>query len=174
MQVARWGNSLAIRLPAAVVEVLSLKEGDEIEVHVAGEREFAIARKPGRDALIARLRAWRGRLPADFRFDEGLGRREGRLFGGEESDFARRVRALGLAVVYVGAAEVTHLIEPERTRLPWILKRLVYAGHGRALAGGTPEPGGKARLADWLLLPLYLPPYALGWLWGKLSRQPAG
>ena len=69
MQVARWGNSLAIRLPAAVVEVLSLKEGDEIEVHVAGEREFAIARKPDRDVLIARLRTWRGRLPDDFRFD---------------------------------------------------------------------------------------------------------
>ena len=31
MQVTRWGNSLAIRLPAAVVEALSLKEGDDIE-----------------------------------------------------------------------------------------------------------------------------------------------
>ena len=32
MQVARWGNSLAIRLPASVVEALGLKEGDDIEV----------------------------------------------------------------------------------------------------------------------------------------------
>ena len=30
MQVAKWGNSLAIRLPRSVVEVLGLKEGDSI------------------------------------------------------------------------------------------------------------------------------------------------
>jgi antitoxin MazE len=69
MQVAKWGNSLAIRLPAAVVTVLGLKEGDEIEVHVAGEREFSVARKPGRAELLNRLRAFRGRLPPDFKFD---------------------------------------------------------------------------------------------------------
>jgi antitoxin MazE len=69
MQVAKWGNSLAVRLPAAVVEALDLKEGDEIEIHVADDRLFAVARKPGRDELLKRLRAFRGRLPADFKFD---------------------------------------------------------------------------------------------------------
>lgn len=69
MQVAKWGNSLAIRLPAAVVEALKLKEGDEVEVHIADAREFAIARKPDRAELLKRLRAFRGRLPADFKFD---------------------------------------------------------------------------------------------------------
>jgi antitoxin MazE len=69
MQVAKWGNSLAIRLPVAVVEALKLKEGDEIEVHIADARELAIARKPGRAELLKRLRAFRGRLPADFKFD---------------------------------------------------------------------------------------------------------
>ena len=69
MHVAKWGNSLAIRLPAAVVKALALKEGDDIEVHVLDGREFAVARKAGRDALLKRLRAFRGRLPADFRFD---------------------------------------------------------------------------------------------------------
>ena len=34
MQIAKWGNSLAVRLPAAVVEALELKEGDEIEIFV--------------------------------------------------------------------------------------------------------------------------------------------
>jgi antitoxin MazE len=71
MQVAKWGNSLAVRLPAVVVEALGLKEGDEIEIHVADGRQFGIARKPGRDALLNRLRAFRGRLPADFKFDRG-------------------------------------------------------------------------------------------------------
>ncbi len=69
MQVAKWGNSLAVRLPAAVVEALELKEGDEIEIHVADAREFAVARKPGREDLLKRLRTFRGRLPADFIFN---------------------------------------------------------------------------------------------------------
>jgi antitoxin MazE len=69
MQVARWGNSLAVRLPAAVVEALKLKEGDEIEIQVAGPRAFGVSRKPDREEWLARLRAFRGRLPADFKFD---------------------------------------------------------------------------------------------------------
>jgi len=69
MQVAKWGNSLAIRLPSIVVEALELKEGDQIEIHVADARQLAIARKPGRGELLARLRTLRGRLPADFKFD---------------------------------------------------------------------------------------------------------
>jgi antitoxin MazE len=32
MRVSKWGNSLAIPLPASVVEALRLKEGDEVEV----------------------------------------------------------------------------------------------------------------------------------------------
>jgi antitoxin MazE len=69
MQVAKWGNSLAIRLPAAIVEVLGLKEGDEIEIGVAGERKFEVSRKPDREELVKRLRAYEGRLPPDFKFD---------------------------------------------------------------------------------------------------------
>jgi len=69
MQVAKWGNSLAVRLPAAVVEALALKEGDEIEIQVAGARAFEIKRKPGARELLERLRKFRGRLPADFHFN---------------------------------------------------------------------------------------------------------
>ena len=57
------------RIPAAVAEALGLRAGDEVEVHVAGAREFALRRKPGREDLLKRLRAFRGRLPADFVFD---------------------------------------------------------------------------------------------------------
>ena len=69
MQVAKWGNSLAVRLPAAVVEVLGLKEGDDIEIGVVGLRALEVKRKPGSRELLARLRKFRGRLPVDFRFD---------------------------------------------------------------------------------------------------------
>ena len=69
MHVAKWGNSLAVRLPAAVVEALSLREGDDIEIEVAGARTFEIRKKPEARELLARLRKYRGRLPADFKFD---------------------------------------------------------------------------------------------------------
>lgn len=69
MRVARWGNSLAVRLPAAVIAALDLREGDDIEIHVADARKFIVARQPGRADLLSRLRVFRGRLPADFRFD---------------------------------------------------------------------------------------------------------
>ncbi|WP_292433356.1 AbrB/MazE/SpoVT family DNA-binding domain-containing protein [Methylobacter sp.] len=69
MQVEKWGNSLAVRLPASVVEALQLKEGDDIEIHIAGERVFELEKKPSPQELLARLRKYRGRLPADFKFD---------------------------------------------------------------------------------------------------------
>lgn len=69
MQVAKWGNSLAVRLPAAVVEALKLKEGDEVEIQVVGARTFAVGKAPSARELLARLRKFRGRLPVSFKFD---------------------------------------------------------------------------------------------------------
>ena len=69
MQVSKWGNSLAIRLPAAVVEIMGLKEGDDVEVLVTGEHQIEVARKADNREILARLRKYRGRLPADFKFD---------------------------------------------------------------------------------------------------------
>ena len=69
MQVSKWGNSLAIRLPSSVVKVLKLREGDDIEVEIADERRFRISKKPDRQALMARLKRFRGKLPSDFKFD---------------------------------------------------------------------------------------------------------
>jgi antitoxin MazE len=69
MQVAKWGNSLAIRIPAAIVEILQLKEGDEVEIRVADARQLEVSRTPSREELLKRLREFRGSLPADFKFD---------------------------------------------------------------------------------------------------------
>ena len=69
MRVARWRNGLAVCLRAAVVEVLELKQGDEIDIPVAGAKQVDAARKPEREELLKRLRAFRGRLPVDFKFD---------------------------------------------------------------------------------------------------------
>jgi antitoxin MazE len=69
MRIEKWGNSLAVRLPAAVVEALELKEGDDIEIRITGRRELEVSRKLGREELLKGLRAFRGRLPAGFKFD---------------------------------------------------------------------------------------------------------
>jgi antitoxin MazE len=69
MQVSKWGNSLAVRLPSAVVEALELKEGDQIEIHLLGDREFAIDRDRSREKALQRLRALRWPLPPGYHFD---------------------------------------------------------------------------------------------------------
>jgi antitoxin MazE len=68
MQVAKWGNSLAVRLPKAVVDALELKEGDDIEITVAGDRKFEVDRNRRREEAIERLKAMRWPLPPGFRF----------------------------------------------------------------------------------------------------------
>jgi antitoxin MazE len=69
MQVSKWGNSLAIRLPSAVVEALDLKEGDQIDIQVAGTRQLDIDRNNDREEAIKRLRARRIPLPPGWKFD---------------------------------------------------------------------------------------------------------
>lgn len=78
MRVARWGNSLAVRLPAALVEALELHEGEEIELSVAGVRALDVTRKQDLDRLLKRLKKYRRRLPADFRFDRLEAARRGK------------------------------------------------------------------------------------------------
>jgi antitoxin MazE len=69
MQVAKWGNSLAVRLPSEVVEALNLKEGDQIQIRIANAREFEVRRDPSREKALARLRRLRRPLPRGFVFD---------------------------------------------------------------------------------------------------------
>ena len=69
MQVSKWGNSLAVRFPASLVQALDLKEGEEIDLHLVGARSFEVVKKPSVTELLSRLRELRGRLPTDFHFD---------------------------------------------------------------------------------------------------------
>ncbi len=69
MQVAKWGNSLAVRLPAAVVEALELKEGDQIEIRIADVRTFEVQRDRSRQDALEKLRKLRRPLPSGFVFD---------------------------------------------------------------------------------------------------------
>jgi antitoxin MazE len=69
MRVAKWGNSLAVRLPDAVVKALKLKTGDEIEIVVSGARRFEIGRDRSREKALERLRTLKKPLPKGFRFN---------------------------------------------------------------------------------------------------------
>lgn len=69
MQVSKWGNSLAVRLPAEVVEALELKEGDQIEIRIAGRHEFTVGHDRTRERALERLRKLRRPLPPGFLFD---------------------------------------------------------------------------------------------------------
>ncbi len=67
MQVARWGNSLAVRIPVAVTRALSLVEGDEVEI-TARDGRLELSRVE-REKIIAEIRATAKPLPADWKFD---------------------------------------------------------------------------------------------------------
>jgi antitoxin MazE len=69
MQVSKWGNSLAIRIPASVVGALGLKEGDDVEVIVEGAKSLSIRKTVDARELIKRVRKLRRKLPRDFKFD---------------------------------------------------------------------------------------------------------
>jgi antitoxin MazE len=69
MQVSKWGNSLAVRLPKKLVDQLGLKEGDDIQITAASGRSLEVAVDDTRAAAIAALRALNLKLPEGYRFD---------------------------------------------------------------------------------------------------------
>jgi antitoxin MazE len=74
MQVAKWGNSLAVRLPVALVQELGITDGDELELRPVPKQAgkpavLIVERKPGKLELLQAARKYRAAWPADFAFD---------------------------------------------------------------------------------------------------------
>jgi antitoxin MazE len=73
MKVSKWGNSLAIRLPAELVAQLGVKEGDELYSipGLAEESAVKFIRKKTKEERWARLReiAKKAEWPADYKFE---------------------------------------------------------------------------------------------------------
>ena len=63
MKVSKWGNSLAVRLPAELVRELGLKEGDQVS------QDTLALRKTTREEALRRIKAAKWELPADYKFD---------------------------------------------------------------------------------------------------------
>jgi antitoxin MazE len=68
MQVAKWGNSLAVRLPKALVDALGLKEGDKIEIRAVDRATFEASKSPTVEEILAEIRKFRGVVPADYKW----------------------------------------------------------------------------------------------------------
>jgi antitoxin MazE len=70
MQVSKWGNSLAVRLPKALVDELGLKEGDELNVVATKNGAIEVeTREARREAALERLASLNWTLPPDYKFD---------------------------------------------------------------------------------------------------------
>ena len=67
MKVAKWGNSLAVRLPAELVERAGLKEGDDVEIVVSAPKTVELTRDQRREEALARIRAANWKLPAGWK-----------------------------------------------------------------------------------------------------------
>jgi len=70
MQVSKWGNSLAVRLPKKLVEQLGLKEGDDVNVVAAEDGTIEVeTREDQRRRALERMAARNWTLPDDYKFD---------------------------------------------------------------------------------------------------------
>ena len=70
MQISKWGNSLAVRLPKTLVDQLGLKEGDELNVVAASKETIEVeTREARRRRAIERLASLNWTLPPDYKFD---------------------------------------------------------------------------------------------------------
>jgi antitoxin MazE len=69
MRVSKWGNSLAVRLPAALVEEMKLKEGDDVEIIARGRRRIEVSPDERRRQAIEEMRRLAVPLPPGYKFD---------------------------------------------------------------------------------------------------------
>ena len=68
MQVSKWGNSLAVRLPKKLVEQLRLAPGDELAIVEASKDRIAVEKRDGEGSL-ERMKKRHWALPKGYRFD---------------------------------------------------------------------------------------------------------
>lgn len=103
-------------------------------------------------------------------FDTKLGRQNGRLIGGEETDLCERVEKRSLRVIYEGRAVVRHFVPAERLQWAWLAKRFFHGGVSRALRHGGPAPFSRPGIGDFFFALPFIPFYVAGLLVQKIFR----
>lgn len=82
MKLAKWGNSVAVRIPADVVAKLGLSLDQEVEIKVTGEHSFEVTRDRRREEAMEKMCKLARPLPPGYKFsrdeihDRGMMRRE--------------------------------------------------------------------------------------------------
>ncbi|NRH21498.1 glycosyltransferase family 2 protein [Candidatus Gracilibacteria bacterium] len=108
----------------------------------------------------------------DIFFNENLGRKNGVLLGGEETEFCDKVKLKGFNIQYTGKTYVLHQINQDRLQLTGLIERVVFLGVGRAMKGGLPSPHKtKKNIFDYLFFPLFLMFYGYGYIYGTLKYK---
>ena len=69
VQVAKWGNSLAVRLRKALVDEMGLQAGDQVEIEPAGDSKFGLRKVDPAAEFLEKLRAFQEPLPENYKFD---------------------------------------------------------------------------------------------------------
>ncbi|MGH9811134.1 MAG: AbrB/MazE/SpoVT family DNA-binding domain-containing protein [Terriglobia bacterium] len=69
MQVSKWGDSLAVRLPKTLIEKMGLRAGDELNIVDVAERTLIVQKEDRRKAALERLGSLNWKLPPDYNFD---------------------------------------------------------------------------------------------------------
>jgi antitoxin MazE len=69
MQVSKWGESLAVRLPKALVDKMGLQAGDELKIVDVIERTLVVEKEDRRKAALEQLALLNWTLPPDYKFD---------------------------------------------------------------------------------------------------------
>jgi antitoxin MazE len=68
MRVSKWGGSLAVRLPKALVEKMGLSAGDELDIVNVAERTLVVQKQDRRKAALERMASRNWTLPPDYKF----------------------------------------------------------------------------------------------------------
>src|SRR5271156_6361967 len=69
MKLAKWGNSLAVRIPAEVVAKLGIAPDEEVEIEVTGVNSFEVRRDLRRQKAIETIRRLAVPLPPGYKFN---------------------------------------------------------------------------------------------------------
>lgn len=69
MQISKWGDSLAVRLPKALVDKMGLRAGDELNIVDVVERTLVVEKEDRRKAALEQLASLNWKLPPDYKFD---------------------------------------------------------------------------------------------------------
>src|SRR5206468_11645279 len=92
MQVSKWGDSLAVRLPKALVEKMGLRAGDELDIVDVAERTLIVQKEDRRTAALERLASLNWALPPDYKFDRDEANERGRRCSTPTSSSTPRLR----------------------------------------------------------------------------------